>query len=63
MSWGIDDTWTLFLDRDGVINRRILSGYVTSIEEFEFLDDVPQTIASFSQLFRFVFVVTNQLIN
>jgi histidinol-phosphate phosphatase family protein len=60
MSWGIDDTWTLFLDRDGVINRRILSGYVTSIEEFEFLDDVPQTIASFSQLFRFVFVVTNQ---
>ena len=44
MSWGIDDTWTLFLDRDGVINRRILSGYVTSIEEFElFLADPKNT--------------------
>ena len=27
----------LLLDRDGVINRRILDGYVTAWEEFEFL--------------------------
>lgn len=25
----IDDQWTLLLDRDGVINRRIIDGYVT----------------------------------
>jgi len=22
-TWGIDSTWSLFLDRDGVINERI----------------------------------------
>ena len=60
MSWRVDDTWTLFLDRDGVINKRILDGYVTSIDQFEFLELVPQTIAAFSKLFRYVFVVTNQ---
>ncbi len=60
MSWAVDDSWTLFLDRDGVINKRIMSGYVTSIEEFEFLADVPETIAAFSKVFRYVFVVTNQ---
>ncbi len=58
--WGIDSTWTLFLDRDGVINDRIMSGYVTTIEEFIFLPDVPQSIAKLSQLFGNVFVVTNQ---
>ncbi len=58
--WKIDSTWTLFLDRDGVINERIMSGYVTSIEEFIFLPEVPQSIAKLSHLFGNVFVVTNQ---
>ena len=60
MSWSVDDTWTLFLDRDGVINKRIVAGYVTSIPEFEFLEEVPETVAAFSKVFRYVFVVTNQ---
>jgi histidinol-phosphate phosphatase family protein len=60
LSWNIDHTWTLFLDRDGVINERIMSGYVTSIEEFKFLPQVPESISFFSSLFKYVFVVTNQ---
>ena len=30
----------LFLDRDGVINKRIIGGYVTTPDEFILLDDV-----------------------
>ena len=36
LDWNVDETWTLFLDRDGVINERILNGYVTDISEFHF---------------------------
>lgn len=56
----IDDSWTLFLDRDGVINDRIMKGYVTCIEEFHFLPKVPEAIAALSHIFGKVFVVTNQ---
>ncbi len=58
--WNIDASWTLFLDRDGVINERIISGYVTSIEEFNFLPGVKEAIHVFSSVFQYVFVVTNQ---
>jgi histidinol-phosphate phosphatase family protein len=60
MSWNIDPSWTLFLDRDGVINERIMQGYVTSVNEFRFADGAPEAIARFSAVFRYVFVVTNQ---
>ncbi len=59
-SWNIDRTWTLFLDRDGVINERIMGGYVTSPAEFEFLPDTLHAIALFSRQFNRIFVVTNQ---
>lgn len=52
--------WTLFLDRDGVINHRIWGGYVRSVEEFEFLPRVPEALALLSQSFDYIFVVTNQ---
>jgi len=58
--WKIDSSWTLFLDRDGVINERIMQGYVRSIEEFTFLPDVPKAISQLSDIFGNVFVVTNQ---
>ena len=48
----IDDQWTLLLDRDGVINRRIIDGYVTSWEEFEFLPGVLEALRLFAQRFR-----------
>ena len=59
-TWHIDPTWTLFLDRDGVINHRILGGYVTTPEEFSFLPGAPSAIAGLSKCFHRVVVVTNQ---
>jgi len=56
----LDSSWTLFLDRDGVINERILQGYVRSIEEFKFLPDAPTAISELTKLFHRTFVVTNQ---
>ena len=56
----IDHTWTLFLDRDGVINRRIIDGYVTGWSEFEFLPGVFQAIKTFSDIFSRIIVVSNQ---
>jgi histidinol-phosphate phosphatase family protein len=58
--WEVDGTWTLFLDRDGVINERIFGGYVTQISDFHFLDGVEDAIATLSNIFHLTFVVTNQ---
>jgi histidinol-phosphate phosphatase family protein len=55
----VDESWTLFLDRDGVINKK-LEGYVTSYDEFEFLPDVLNALRFASQIFGRVVVVTNQ---
>jgi len=52
--------WTLFLDRDGVINVRVVGDYIRSLEGFEFLPFVKESIAHFSSLFKRVIVVTNQ---
>lgn len=56
----IKKDWTLFLDRDGVINRRIIGGYVTRWEEFEFLSGVLDAMKVFSQHFKYIVLVTNQ---
>ena len=56
----IQEDWTLFLDRDGVINRRIMDGYVTSWEEFEFLPGVLDALRILSARFKYIFVITNQ---
>lgn len=55
-----DKSWTLFLDRDGVINKRIPGAYVRYWYEFEFLKNVPHAIAKFSKIFGRIVVVTNQ---
>lgn len=62
MDWKntIDKDWTLFLDRDGVINVRIIDGYVTKIEEFEFLPGVIEAFKIFKNKFNRIIVVTNQ---
>ena len=52
--------WTLFLDRDGVINHRVWGGYVRSVEEFKFLPRVADAISLLSNNFGHIFVVTNQ---
>lgn len=56
----IDHTWTLFLDRDGVINKRIFGGYVTNPNKFEFLPGVLDSLAFFSSIFKRIIVITNQ---
>lgn len=55
-----DNSWTLFLDRDGTINERIMNGYVTKIEEFIFLKGAIKAIDEFSKLFKRIIIVTNQ---
>jgi len=52
--------WALFLDRDGVISRRVPDGYVTRWEEFQFLDGVLESIAKLSKVFGNIFIVSNQ---
>ena len=56
----IDSTWTLFLDRDGVINRKLPNDYVKTIPEFVLLDGVCEAIEKCSQIFKYIFLVTNQ---
>lgn len=56
----IDSSWSLFLDRDGVINQRIVDDYVKTWEEFVFMPHAIETIAHFRQFFKYIFVVTNQ---
>jgi histidinol-phosphate phosphatase family protein len=51
---------TLFLDRDGVINRKIDGSYVTNIEKFEFLPNALEALAILAKNFKRIFVVTNQ---
>lgn len=56
----IDGSWTLFLDRDGVINARILGGYVQKWEQFEFLPGFLDAIKILAPLFPRIIVVSNQ---
>jgi histidinol-phosphate phosphatase family protein len=60
LDWSVDESWTLFLDRDGVINERIMSGYVLDYKDFHFKEGVLDSFASLSSKFKYVFVVTNQ---
>lgn len=60
MLWDITNEWTLFLDRDGVINHRLIGDYVKTIDEFKLLSGVASSIATANQLFHKVIVVTNQ---
>jgi histidinol-phosphate phosphatase family protein len=51
----------VFLDRDGVLNRKPPAGqFVTRCDEFELLPGVPQAIAMLNRSGRKAIVVTNQ---
>jgi histidinol-phosphate phosphatase family protein len=50
----------LFLDRDGVINKRIVDGYVTHPDEFIFEEKALEAIKILSNIFKYVVIVTNQ---
>lgn len=55
-----DDSWTLFLDRDGVINKRIKDDYVKKWPEFVFMAGVLESMPVLSNIFGCIVVVTNQ---
>ena len=55
-----DRNWTLFLDRDGVLNKEIVGSYVTTPDEFEFCEGVPKALQSLAEIFGTIIVVTNQ---
>ncbi|MBP7272692.1 MAG: HAD-IIIA family hydrolase [Saprospiraceae bacterium] len=56
----IDTSWTLFLDRDGVINERLFGDYVKSVAAFQFCEGSVAAIARLSPLFGKIIIVTNQ---
>jgi D-glycero-D-manno-heptose 1,7-bisphosphate phosphatase len=56
----IEKTWSLFLDRDGVINQRIIGGYVRSWDQFVFLPGVLDAMKILSGRFGKILVVSNQ---
>jgi len=50
----------IFLDRDGVINKRLIGDYVKKIEEFELLPNVREALIEFKKMGYLLIVVTNQ---
>ncbi len=56
----IDKSWSLFLDRDGVINEKRDNDYVKTVEEFVFVEGAQKAIQYFNSLFGRLLLVTNQ---
>jgi D-glycero-D-manno-heptose 1,7-bisphosphate phosphatase len=56
----IQNDYTLFLDRDGVINHEKQNDYIHTWEEFTFYDGVLDAMEIFSSKFRRIIIVTNQ---
>ncbi|MFK7920511.1 MAG: D-glycero-alpha-D-manno-heptose-1,7-bisphosphate 7-phosphatase [Bacteroidia bacterium] len=56
----IDRSWTLFIDRDGVINQKRDNDYVKRWEEFIFIAGSLAALNHFRQLFGRMLIVTNQ---
>ncbi len=56
----IDKSWSLFLDRDGVINIESVGSYITNWDEFKFHDGVLEAMRMFNSVFGNIVVVTNQ---
>ena len=56
----IDKNWTLFIDRDGVINHEKKDGYILNWREFQFYDGAKEAIKDFSNKFGRIIVISNQ---
>jgi len=56
----IDPDWTLFLDRDGVINYEKENDYILRWSEFEFYPGVTEAIRLLSEKFITLIVISNQ---
>ena len=56
----IDNSWTLFLDRDGVINFEKNNDYVKTWNEFKFYDESFKALPLLAQKFSTIVIATNQ---
>ncbi|HEY4112112.1 HAD-IIIA family hydrolase [Puia sp.] len=56
----IDASWTLFLDRDGVINVEKEDSYIFHYGEFVFYEGVTEALRHCAAVFGHIVVVTNQ---
>lgn len=56
----VDQTWTLFIDRDGVINDERIGEYVLNWEQFIFSKGVLNSFNKLSNTFGKVVVISNQ---
>ena len=56
----IDNSWTLFLDRDGVINFEKNNDYVKSWDEFKFYEESIIALPLLAQKFSTIVITTNQ---
>jgi histidinol-phosphate phosphatase family protein len=56
----IDKSWTLFLDRDGVINHEKSDDYIRNVDEFRFYEGVLEAIPVLNRYFGQILLVTNQ---
>ena len=54
------NNWTLFLDRDGVLNRKLEEDYVKNLNEFDILKHSKEALELLSKHFETIVVVTNQ---
>jgi D-glycero-D-manno-heptose 1,7-bisphosphate phosphatase len=56
----IGENSCLFLDRDGVINKRLIDEYVKQWDEFVFMDGVFEALQILQNHFKTIVIVTNQ---
>jgi len=56
----ITPEWTIFLDRDGVLNREKEGDYIRHVSELQLLPGVTEALSILSARFLHVIVVTNQ---
>ena len=56
----IDSGWTLFLDRDGVLNVEKEDSYIFHYGEFQFYEGVREALRHCAAVFGRIVVVTNQ---
>jgi histidinol-phosphate phosphatase family protein len=56
----IDQRWTLFLDRDGVVNEEKKDSYIFHYDEFVFHNGAREALRIFAARFGRIVIVTNQ---
>ena len=56
----IDKTWTLFSDRDGVLNEDKVGSYIFHPDEYVFYEGVPEAFKLFTEKFARIIITTNQ---